>query len=357
MTTAFVHDVPASRVIFENGSLARVGEEVARLGASRVLLVCADSESALGDRIVEDLGDQVVARFVDVAMHVPVPIARRAVALSQQSRADCVVTVGGGSSTGMAKFVARETGLPILAVPTTYAGSEMTSIWGHTEGQRKMTGRDPVVLPRVVIYDPTLTLSLPIHISAASAMNALAHLVEGLYSPGISPMLFLQAEEGVRALVDALPRIIDDPGDLQARGDALYGAWLGGWILGTTSMGLHHKICHVLGGMFDLDHAATHSAVLPHVTAYNAQMAPNAMQALERAMSFAQGPCGVPAVALWEFAVRIQAPTSLKELGFPLSAVDEVAQNVVNAAIVNPRPVDVEGVRRIILAAYEGGKP
>lgn len=357
MVDAFIHDVPATRVIFANGALEQVVAEVDRLALSRVLLICGGPEGSIGDWVADDLGDRVVARFTEVAMHVPVDVAVRAVELSRSSEADCVVAVGGGSSTGMAKFVARETGLPIVAVPTTYAGSEMTSIWGQTEGRRKLTGRDPKVLPRVVLYDPTLTLGLPVGISAASGMNALAHLVEGLYSPGVSPLLFLQAEEGVRALASALPRVTADPGDVDARGDALYGAWLGGWILGTTSMGLHHKLCHVLGGMFDLPHAPTHSALLPHVTAFNAVAAPKAMAAVHRALESAGIEADNAAAGLWELATQIDAPFSLREVGFTLSAVDEVADVVAEQAVVNPRPVDRDGVRQILIAAYEGAKP
>ncbi len=357
MVDSFIHDVPAARVVFANGAVTQVGDELQRLGCSRALLVAGGPEAQFADRIAADLGDRIVGRFSDVVMHVPVEIAERAVALAGEIGADSLIAVGGGSSTGMAKAVAKATGLPILAVPTTYAGSEMTSIWGMTEGRRKTTGRDIRVLPRTVVYDPELTVSLPAEISAASGMNAIAHLVEGLYAPGVSPISFLQAEEGIRALASALPRVVADPWDLDARGDALYGAWLAGWTLGTTGMGVHHKICHTLGGTHDLPHAPSHSAVIAYATAYNEAHAPEAMAAIVRALNSAGIPCTSAGEGIWELASRIGAPVALKDLGYSLDAVDETTQIVVDARPINPRPVDPDGVRALLLAAYEGTRP
>lgn len=357
MVSPFVHDVPASRVVFANGSIGRAGEELKRLGCSRALLVAGGPEQVYADRLAESLGDRVVARFHDVVMHVPLATAQQAVATAVESGADCVIAVGGGSSIGAAKAVARETGLPILAIPTTYAGSEMTPIWGLTEGDRKTTGRDLKVLPKAVLYDPELTLSLPTDISAASGMNAIAHLVEGLYAPGVSPISALQAEEGVRALASALPRVVADPLDLAARGDALYGAWLAGWTLGTTGMGIHHKICHTLGGTFDLPHAQTHSAVIPYATAFNEPHAPRAMAAVMRALSAAGINATSAGAGVWELAHSIDAPTSLKEVGFDPSMVDKAVEIVVAAQPMNPRPVDPDGTRALLLAAYDGSRP
>ena len=253
--------------------------------------------------------------------------------------------------------IALETGLPILAVPTTYAGSEMTNIWGLTEGRRKTTGRDPRVLPRTVIYDPELTVSLPLDIAVASGMNAIAHLVEGLYAPGISPVMALQAEEGIRALASALPRLAANPGDLTARGDALYGAWLAGWTLGTTGMGIHHKICHTLGGTYNLPHAPSHSAVIAYATDFNAGHAPAAMAAITRALNAGGIPCDNPAQGIWDLADRIGAPLSLQALGFELGSIDEATAIVVDAQPTNPRPVESDGVRALLIAAYEGTRP
>ena len=356
MSLTFVHDVPASRVVFANGAISQVSAEVERLGCSRVMLISGGPEAQYASIIEKQLGDRCVARFTDVVMHVPVEVVATAVAVATASDADCLVALGGGSSTGMAKAVALELGLPILAVPTTYAGSEMTSIWGLTENSRKTTGRDPKVLPKTVIYDPELTVSLPTDISAASGMNALAHLVEALYSPGISPISFMQAQEGVRALAVALPKVVANPSDLDARGDALYGAWLAGWALGTTGMGVHHKICHVLGGAYNLPHAPMHSAVLTYATAFNNDFAPAAMSALVRAFGDAGLTVSSAADGVWQLATTIGAPTNLTSVGFDPASIDEAAQVIVEGKPINPRPVDLDGVR-VLLAASEGSPP
>jgi maleylacetate reductase len=233
----------------------------------------------------------------------------------------------------------------------------MTTIWGLTENGRKTTGRDAAVMPKTVVYDPELTLTLPADLSAASGMNALAHLVEGLYAPSVSPVLAAQAEEGVRALAHALPRVAADPADLEARGDALYGAWLAGWILGTCGMGVHHKICHTLGGSYDLPHAPSHSAVIAYATQYNQDSAPEAMRAVVRAFAAAGRPASSAASAVWELARDIGAPTSLQSIGFDAASIDEAAAIVVAGAPTNPRPVDLDGVRSLLSAAYEGSAP
>jgi len=352
---AFVHDSPATRVVFGAGSLSQVGDELGRLGASRALLISGGPEAEYADRIALALGERVHGRFTDVVMHVPATIAAKAIEASRG--ADSLIALGGGSSTGMAKAVAKETGLPILAVPTTYAGSEMTNIWGLTENNRKVTGRDPKVLPKTVIYDPELTLTLPVNISAASGMNALAHLVEGLYAPGVSPLQVLTAQEGVRALAVALPKVVADPADLVGRSEALYGAWLAGWTLGTTGMGVHHKICHVLGGAYDLPHGPMHSAVLAYATAFNEAAAPQAMAALIAALREAGLSAPTAAAGIWDLASQIGAPTCLADVGFDPAHIEEAATLVVEGRPVNPRPVDVEGVRELLAAATRGSRP
>ncbi len=357
MIDSFVHDVPACRVVFGAGSLDQVESEVARLGGERVMLVAGGPEAALAQPLERMLDGKIVARFADVTMHVPVDVASAAEVLARANDVDLLLSFGGGSATGTAKAVALGTGLPILAVPTTYAGSEMTSIWGLTEGQRKTTGRDPRVLPKTVVYDPELTVGLPADLSAASGMNAMAHLVEALYDPAVSPVSFLQAEEGVRALASALPRVVADPGDLSARGEALYGAWLAGWALGTTGMGVHHKICHVLGGAYNLPHAPMHSAVLSHATAFNEDHAPRAMEAIRRALGSAGIDAPSAAAGIYNLETIIGAPTALAEVGMNREDLDEAARLVVEARPTNPRPVDMDGVRALLLAAYEGTLP
>jgi maleylacetate reductase len=357
MVAPFVHDVPASRVVFAPGAIEQVPSEVDRLGAHRVLLISGGPESVYADALAEKLGPRLAGRFTDVVMHVPIATAQAAVAAAESVSADLVVALGGGSAIGAAKAIAKEIHLPILAVPTTYAGSEMTNIWGLTDGQLKTTGRDPHVLPKTVVYDPELTLSLPVNISAASGMNALAHLVEGLYAPDVSPITMLQAQEGIRAIASALPRIVVNPDDIEARSDALYGAWLAGWTLGTTAMGVHHKICHTLGGTFDLPHAPTHSAVIAYATAFNEEFAPQAMTAIKDALAEAGIVAPTAAAGIWELADRIGAPTSLADVGFSEADIDRAADIVATAQPTNPRPIDSDGIRALLHAAHDGTRP
>ena len=348
----FVFEPLGIRVVFGEGSRLRVPEEVSRLAASRVLLIATRSLKAHAQVLVEQLGRIVSVRIDGVSPHVTAEVASEAVVTASDADVDLVVCLGGGSATGLAKAVAKETGLPILAVPTTYAGSEMTPVWGLTEGGRKTTGRDPRVLPRVVVYDPELTRGLPAPMSAASGMNALAHCVEGLYAADASPITILLAEEGTRALARSLPLVVVRPDDPRARSDALYGALLAGWTLGTTTTGIHHKICHVLGGTFGLPHGGTHSAVLPHATAYNAPAVPQTMARLARCLSSDE-----PAGALWDLARSTRAPTALADLGFRREDVAKAAEMVAAAAPPNPRPVNKEEVRLLLLAAHDGIRP
>lgn len=352
----FVHEVPGSRVVFGVGRRGEVADELERLAVKRPLLVGEADLEARQD-VADLLGERLAGNFSEVVMHVPVDVAARAVGAARAVDADSLVVVGGGSAIGTAKAIAKETGLPILAVPTTYAGSEMTPIWGLTEARLKTTGRDPRVLPRVVVYDPELTVSLPPGLSAASGMNALAHLVEGLYAPAVSPIAVLTAREGVRALAAGLPRIASDGADLDARTLVTYGAWLAGWTLGTTAMGLHHKICHTLGGTFDLPHAPSHSAVLPYAVAANAEAAAPALAEVVAAFGNAGREADHAAGAIWDLRHEIGAPEALAALGFTDDDVDAGAQTVVQSRPVNPRAVDHACVSAVLRAALQGARP
>ena len=352
----FVHDTPGCRVVFGAGRRRELVAELSRLGVTRPLLV-TDAASVAGKELTDLLAAVLVGRFDEVVMHVPADVAGRAVDATRASAADAVVVVGGGSAIGTAKAVAKDTHLPIVAVPTTYAGSEMTPIWGITADRLKTTGRDPNVLPRVVIYDPELTVTLPSELTAASGMNALAHLAEGLYAPQVSPLAILTAQEGIRALVVGLPKAVADPADVAARAEVTYGAWLAGWTLGTTGMGIHHKICHTLGGTYDLPHAPTHSAVLPYALAANAQAAPAAMAAIEAAFRAAGRNPDHAAGAIWDLRHEIRAPEALSGLDFRAEEFDAAADIVVRGRPVNPRPVDHACARTVLAAAYVGDRP
>lgn len=357
IVTGFVHESAPMRVVFGPGSLAKVPAEVDRLGATRVLLVAGGPESVYADRLADDLGSRLAGRFTDVAMHVPVEVAHAAADSARESGADVVVCVGGGSSTGAAKAIALETDLPILAVPTTYAGSEMTPIWGLTENGVKKVGRDPRVQPIVVVYDAELTLSLPATLSAESGMNAMAHLVEGLYAPGASPITTLVAEEGVRALAESLPRVVADPSDIDARSAALYGAWLAGWTLGVAGMGVHHKICHVVGGNYNLPHAGVHSVVLPYAVAYNLDHAAEPLARAQRALTAAGIDAPDPATGLWQLERAIGTPGSLADIGLAHDQIPTAAAAVAAAGMVNPRPVDQGAIEQLLRDAWEGTAP
>jgi len=349
----FSFDVRIPRVVFGAGRLADLAEEVDRLGARRALVLCTPGQETFAGDVAKRLGERCVGVFAGAVMHVPIESAREARARAAELEADCAIAVGGGSTTGLGKAIALESGLPILAVPTTYAGSEMTPIFGLTEGGEKRTGRDPRVLPRTVIYDPELTSTLPIPLSVTSGLNAIAHACEGLYADDANPVVSLMAEEGIRALANALPRIVASPSDIDARGDALYGAWLCGAVLGNVAMGLHHKLCHTLGGSFNLPHAPTHAIVLPHAMAYNAPAAPAAMAAIRRALDATEP---VP-VALQRLARALGAPTSLREIGMPEEGLERVADLAVSRPYPNPRPLERAPLRALLQHAWEGLPP
>jgi maleylacetate reductase len=353
----FIYQALPMRVIFGAGSVAKLPDEVEGLGLSRVLVLCSPEQEATGKQVATALGDKAAGVLPEARMHVPVEVAHRARELAAELGADGCVAVGGGSAIGLGKAIALEHDLPVIAVPTTYAGSEMTPVWGLTESGQKRTGRDIRVLPKSVLYDPEMTLTLPAQMSAASGINAVAHAVEGLYAPDATPIVSLMAEEGTRALATALPRVVADGSDLVARGEAQYGAWLCGAVLAATTMSLHHKLCHTLGGTLDLPHAQTHTVVLPHALAYNQPAAPEAVAALSRAL----GGTDDPARALWELAGRLGAPRSLAELGMKDDDIPRIAELAVAGragnAYANPRPVTRDGVEALLRAAWAGEAP
>jgi maleylacetate reductase len=353
--TAFVYTAAPARVVFGAGSLDTLGREIGLLGASRALVLCTSGQVALAERVRSLLGERAAGLFPGARMHVPIETAREARSLARQIGADCAVAVGGGSTIGLGKAIALEADpgtFPILAIPTTYAGSEMTAVYGLTEAGEKRTGRDPRVLPRTVIYDANLTLSLPVPLSMTSGLNALAHSVEGLYAQDRNPVMALLAEESIRVLADALPAVRDAPQDLAARERAQYGAWLCSIVLGNVGMALHHKLCHTLGGSFGLPHAETHSVVLPHALGYNAPAVPDAMAALRRALG-----TGDPVGALHELRRRIGVPLALRDLGMPEDGIARAADIATKNAYWNPRPLERDGIEALLRRAWSGDDP
>lgn len=348
----FEHENLTQRVCFASGEAASlVRSEVERLGASRVMVIAAPPEADLAEKVTAEL--PVVLRWSEVVMHVPVEVAERARAAASGHSVDLVVSVGGGSTTGLAKAVALTSGLPIVAVPTTYAGSEATSVWGLTESARKTTGVDAKVLPRSVVYDATLTLSLPVPMSVASGLNALAHCVDAMWGPRVDPIDQALAGEGIRALADGLPAVVADPAGLPGRERMLYGTYLAAVAFSSAGSGLHHKICHVLGGALDLPHAQTHAVVLPYVLAFNAPAAPET----ERRIAAAFG-AGSAIEGLQRLRHAVDAPKALRDYGMNEADIDAAVQAVLEVVPKgNPRPVTADDLRRLLHAAWRGADP
>lgn len=359
----FTYDALPGRVVFGSGARHRLPAEAEQLGAQRSMVIASERDEALVAELSTALGDRAVARFRDVVQHVPAERAAEAIAMAEAERVDTVIAVGGGSAIGFAKIVALSCEVTSIAVPTTYSGSEMTTIWGRSAAGHKETGSDPRVKPDTVIYDPDLTRSLPPSIAGPSGMNALAHAVEALYAPGANPVIEAMALEAIRALASGLP-LLETAGGAAAddgRSQVLHGAYLAGAALATAGTALHHKTCHVLGGMFGLDHGRMNAVVLPHATAFNASAIGRQLDrmagALRDAGRTATGPAEVPG-ALYDLAAEIGCPTSLAEIGMPADGIAEAARRVVEeAAAANIVPPSEGAVVAMLSAAHEGERP
>lgn len=341
-----------ARIVFGPGKVSELPAEIEKLGGRSVLVVSTGSQRDVADAAIDALGDAYAARIDGAVMHVPRENVVSALDLVRQHSCDCVVAIGGGSALGVAKGIALETALPIVAVPSTYAGSEMTDIWGISEGEGKTTGRDKRVVPKTVIYDPDLTRGLPARLAGPSGINAMAHSVEALYAQNRNPVLSMIAEEGIRAMASGLPAVCDGSAGDDERGAALYGAFMCGLALATATMGIHHKLCHVVGGTFGMPHAETHTVILPHATHFNRDAAPEAMQAISRALSADSAAGGI-----FDLATKIGAPTALKDLGLNEEDLDRAAEIATASPYYNPQPVDRDGVRALLDAAYHGRRP
>ncbi|GAA4682247.1 maleylacetate reductase and hydroxyquinol 1,2-dioxygenase domain-containing protein [Pseudonocardia yuanmonensis] len=344
----FTYTAHPARILFGPGTLERVADEVARLGRSRALVLAGEHVRAAGDRVEKILGPLAAGRFDGAAMHTPVEVTEQALAVLRETGADCVVAVGGGSTTGLAKALAVRTGVDQVVLPTTYAGSEVTPVLGETANGVKTTRTDPAILPETVIYDVELSAELPRALAVTSAVNALAHAVEALYSPDANPVVDGMALDAVRHLARGL-RALDSG---QGRADLLRGAWLAGTCLGAVGMGLHHKLCHTLGGSFGLPHAPTHTVVLPHAMAYNAAAAPGAMRRVAEALGAADAP-----TAVFDLIVEAGGPTSLGELGLAEGDLDRAVELAVAKPYPNPAPLTREGLAGLLRRAWAGEQP
>jgi maleylacetate reductase len=340
---AFSYAALPTRVIFGRGKVSNVAAEASRLGMQRPLVVTTSHQVASGADIVRATGG---VAFAAAAMHTPTDVTETAMAMMKAHQCDGTIALGGGSSTGLGKAIALRTDCPQLVIPTSYAGSEMTNILGETADGVKTTRRDPKIQPETVIYDPDLLGTLPPAFAASSGINAIAHAVEALYAVDGNPIVSLMAEEGIRALATALPK------GYAGQDEALYGAWLCGAVLGSVSMALHHKLCHVLGGSFNMPHAETHTVILPHATAYNAHGADDAMMRIARALGAKSAAGG-----LYDLARSLGAPLTLKELGMPEEGLDKAADIAAANPYANPIAIERNAIRRLLDNAYHGHRP
>ncbi len=348
----FIYNSFPGRVIFGSGTLVRVRDELEQLGATKALILSTLEQTREAELLRDRIGDKAVGIFNGARMHTPTDITEAAMTVVAETGADSVIALGGGSTIGLGKAIAWRTDLPQIVIPTTYAGSEATPILGETANGVKTTRSSPKILPEVIIYDVDLTKTLPLGMTVTSGINAIAHAVEGLYSQQANPVISLIAQEGVRALISSLPRLKSDSRDTRARADALYGAWLCGTTLGAVGMALHHKLCHTLGGTFDLPHAQTHTVILPHALAYNAPYAKNAVSRLSVAMG-----CDDPALALFDLAKSLDAPTALRDLGMPREGLERVIELTFANPYWNPAPLDRNRLRGCLDRAWEGLPP
>jgi len=348
----FRYQPKPAHVLFGAGRIAEVAGAVKELGCSRAIVLSTAGQARLAHLALSHLGGLGVSRFSGAMMHTPVEVSEAAVEVARVNRADCIVAIGGGSTIGLGKAMALRTDLPQIAIPTTYAGSEMTDILGETKDGSKVTQRTLKVLPETVIYDVDLTLDLPAQVSVTSGMNAIAHGVEALYAADGNPIVSLMAGEGIRLLGESLPIIKSDPRNQEAREQALLGAWYGGLCLGSAAMALHHKICHVLGGMFNLPHAETHGVMLPHSAHYNAGAAPDAMGIVAQALGAKDGVSG-----LWSLKRALLGDMSLASIGMKEEGIEPAAKAATANQYPNPRPIEYAPIRQMIANAYHGPAP
>ncbi|GAB3422875.1 maleylacetate reductase [Flindersiella endophytica] len=339
-------------MIFGSGTLSSLRAEVERVGRARVLVLSGPALLGAAERVRELLGPYAVASFGDAAMHTPVEVTARALDLLHANAADCLLAVGGGSTIGLSKALALRTELPQIVVPTTYAGSELTPILGQTSNGVKSTLRSDVVLPRTVVYDVDLTLGLPVALSVVSAGNALAHAVEALYAPDTTDRTSRPARTAIAAIARALPVVASNPRDVAARTALLSAARDAGACLGAVRMGLHHKLCHVLGGSFGLPHAETHTVVLPHVIAYNAPAVPEPMREIALALGASSAAAGV-----YDLTSSLGAPTSLRDLGLSEADVPAAAQLATEGEYPNPRHPTAADLEQLLHHAWLGTRP
>ncbi|EPS39965.1 hypothetical protein H072_6294 [Dactylellina haptotyla CBS 200.50] len=347
----FTYTSNPSRVIFGSGTLSKLASELSRQNLKAPLILCTPQQISQAKHVASLL-PAVSGTFSEATMHTPTHITEKALEFSKSSNSDSIISIGGGSTIGLGKAISIRTGLPHICIPTTYAGSEMTPILGETQDGRKTTRSDPKILPGTVIYDVDLTMTLPAALSATSGVNSIAHAVEALYSSTANPITTLLALEGIKSLAESLPTIVSDAASADARSKALYGAWLCASCLGTVGMALHHKLCHTLGGSFNLPHAETHTIVLPHALAYNSKAIPN--DVLAKLADALPGSDGDPVKGLNVLLNSLGVKRALKDFGMKEEDVDKAAEIATSNPYYNPREIKKEEIREVIRRAVVG---
>lgn len=348
----FALTLEALRLRFGAPAAPAVAEELAALGLSRAVVLASPGHAGAAEAFAREVGPRVVGVVARARMHTPVEVTEAALAEVRALGADGLIGFGGGSTIGLGKALTLRSALPQIAVPTSYAGSEVTSILGQTEAGRKTTITEPRLRPAVIVYDPALIADLPVAISVTSGLNALAHAAEALYARDRNPLTTTLALQGAQAMIQALPAILAAPQDLGARGQSQYGAFLCGLVLGQVGMSLHHKLCHTLGGSFGLPHAETHAVILPHALAYNEAAVPDLLAPLAQVLGAPRAGQG-----LWRRARDLGAPTSLKALGMKEEDLESAAEIATQNAYWNPRPVERAGLLALLKAAWSGAAP
>jgi maleylacetate reductase len=350
MLSRFTYHSDPVRIVFGAGAIGALAAEADFHRMSRLVVLCSKSRLDFARRVTAGIAERCAGISDASEPNMPRPAFERFLADLKRHAADGFVVVGGGSPIGLAKAAAATTKLPYIAVVTTYSGSEMAARWRIGVADNRTTGDGAAALPATAIYDPELTLDLPPRVSAASGMNAMAHAVESLYGVDTNPVVQTMAEEAIRLLGANLPRLMQNPRDLQARTNVLYGAWLAANFRAET--GLEHAIAQRVRQWFELDHAHTHAIATPYAIGFNADAAPEAMRRIARALGV-----GDAARGLYDLNVRLGLPTGLKGLGLREEDIGKAVEVVAAVKIDHPKPVAKADLLNIISQAYAGEPP
>jgi alcohol dehydrogenase class IV len=347
--THFEYTSFPNKVFFGEGSFSTVAKLLANY--DKAFVIAGERQAACVQQLIDELGKERVIHFSNIVQHVPVELVEQARQQQVQAQTNVLVAIGGGSAIGLAKALALQNEHDIIAVPTTYAGSEMTNIWGLTTTAGKTTGRDMKVLPKYVVYDPMFTANMPTSLAATSAMNAMAHLMEAVYAHDTNPITYGYALDGMRKLREGLELLATTKQmTIQINQLLQYGSFIAGKALCDVSMSLHHKLAHVLGGTFGLAHADVHTVLQAYVLEYQWDaLSSSVQQDFKEAL---QHP--YPPVALQTLAKNVKAPTQLKEIGFTEKDIDKAVDTVLAKPYANPKPITKAGLEQLLQNALGG---